>query len=58
MELDDPDTADRAYGEEGDDRLYMNAGGPADVVNGGVGADTCSVNRADAVTGCEVFVRA
>ena len=57
VEFDDPLTADRAYGEGGNDTLHMNAGGPADVVNGGVGADTCAVNRADQVTGCETFVR-
>jgi Ca2+-binding RTX toxin-like protein len=53
VEFDDSLAADRAYGEAGDDWLDLSAGGPGDVVNGGVGVDRCTVNRADAVTGCE-----
>jgi Ca2+-binding RTX toxin-like protein len=53
VESDSSLTAERAYGEGGDDWLVLAEGGPGDVVNGGIGNDTCSVNRADIVTSCE-----
>jgi hypothetical protein len=37
VEEDSPTTAERAFGEGGNDRLNLNTGGPADTINGGHG---------------------
>lgn len=53
VEEDSPTTAERAFGEGGNDRLNLNTGGPRDTINGRVGTDTCATNTADTVTSCE-----
>jgi Ca2+-binding RTX toxin-like protein len=44
---------DVVRGGAGDDVIHVNDAGPGDRAIGGKGADTCFVNQADKVKGCE-----
>jgi Ca2+-binding RTX toxin-like protein len=47
--------SDELYGNEGNDRIWASGDSTSDIVQGGLGYDTCYVSSNDNVQGCEVI---